>query len=67
MGRPPVSEGHSQNNSKQPRKQGAYKSESGKRLNYGALTAFDQEEVKKRKAKKQKKQKLDMKDAQDEV
>lgn len=63
MGRSPLTEGHSQNNSKEPWKQGAYESKSGKWLNYGALTAFDQEEVKKH----PKKQKLDMKDAQDEV
>lgn len=60
MGRSPLTEGHSQNNSKDPWKQGAYKRKSGKWLHYGALTAFDQEEVKK---KKKTRQKLDMKDA----
>lgn len=51
MGRSPLTEGHSQNNSKDPWKQGAYKRKSRKWLHYGALTAFDQEEVKKKKKK----------------
>lgn len=47
MGGSPLTEVYSQNNLKESWKQGAYK--SGKWLNSGALTAFDQKEVKKKK------------------
>lgn len=47
MGGSPLTEVYSQNNLKESWKQGAYKSKSGKWLNSGALTAFDQKEVKK--------------------
>lgn len=52
----PLTEGHSQNNSKDPWKQGAYGGKSGNWFNCGALTAFNPDEVK----KQQKKLQLDM-------
>lgn len=57
IGKSTPAEGHSQNNSKDPWKQGAYRGKTGNWFNYGALTAFNPDEVKKQ---QQKKLKLDM-------
>lgn len=63
MGKSTPAEGHS-NNSKDPRKQGAYRGKSGNWFNYGALTAFNPDEVKNTTTKKAE---VRHEDAQDEV
>lgn len=63
MGRSPLAEGHSQNNSKEPQKQGAHGGKSGNWFNCDALKAFNPDEAK----NNNKKAEVRHEDAQDEV